>query len=184
MKYVDYTIGDKTVTNYEKVFKVNQKEGRVSSVDIIPIIKHKEKRSEMLMNIQFRAPVYGYTLEFPTGTTEDEDYEGNAKRQMLEQTGYVVQSLAKIPMPVLFYDPWKSNEDTYLFIATIDGDDPNSFQGQRLEHDEDIKSIKFEINQNLLQTIVNYAKQHKLHLQSKVYSLCLGMWMKNNLKNL
>ncbi len=51
MKYVDYTIGDKIVSNYQKVFKTNQKEGRVSSVDIIPIIKHAHKKSEILMNV-------------------------------------------------------------------------------------------------------------------------------------
>lgn len=61
------------------------------------------------MNVEFRAPVSGYTLEFPTGTTQDQNYEENARRQMLEQTGYVVDSFVKMPMPVLYYDPWKSD---------------------------------------------------------------------------
>ncbi len=61
------------------------------------------------MNVEFRAPVSGYTLEFPTGTTQDQNYEENACRQMLEQTGYVVDSFVKMPMPVLYYDPWKSD---------------------------------------------------------------------------
>ena len=38
MKYVDYNIGDKTVHNYEKIFRTTSKNNRVESVDIIPII--------------------------------------------------------------------------------------------------------------------------------------------------
>jgi hypothetical protein len=53
----------------------------------------------------------------------------------LEETGYVAESIVKMPTPVLQYDPWKSNEDSYLFVATINGDNPNSFTGQQLEHD-------------------------------------------------
>lgn len=84
------------------------------------------------MNVEFRAPVHGYTLEFPTGMTEDDNYEDNAKREMLEETGYVIDKIVKMPSPTLYYDPWKSDENTLLFLATINGDDPSSFKGQRL----------------------------------------------------
>ena len=29
-------------------------------------------------------------------------------------------------MPLIYSDPWKSNEADYVYIAMIDGDDPNS----------------------------------------------------------
>jgi len=80
MKYVDYTIGDQTVHNYEKIFRTTSKTDRVSSVDMIPIIKYKEKKPQILFNVEYRAPVQAYTLAFPTGMTDDDNYEENAKR--------------------------------------------------------------------------------------------------------
>jgi hypothetical protein len=43
LKYVDYTIGNKTVHNYEKVFLTTSKPAKVDSVDIVPIIKRKDQ---------------------------------------------------------------------------------------------------------------------------------------------
>ena len=100
---------------------------------------------------------------------------------MLEETGYVIDKFVKTPTPVLFYDPWKSNENTYVFLGTINGDDPESFKGQKLEHDEDIKTIKFEINENLLENVVEYCNKNEIKLESRVYTLCLGLWFKHNL---
>lgn len=51
---------------------------------------------------------------------------------MLEETGYVVDTILKTPLPTLYYDPWKSDENTQLFLMTINGDDPESFKGQQL----------------------------------------------------
>lgn len=49
MKHVDFTIGKQTIHNYEKVFRTTSKPGQIDGVDIIPIIKHKEKKPEILM---------------------------------------------------------------------------------------------------------------------------------------
>ncbi len=87
MKYVDFTVGERTVTNYEKIFRTTQKEGVIDGIDIIPIIKYKSGKSEIVMIMEFRPPVRGYTLEFPTGMTNDSNYEENARRQLLEETG-------------------------------------------------------------------------------------------------
>ena len=32
------------------------------------------------MNVEFRAPVQSFTLAFPTGMTDDDNYEENVKR--------------------------------------------------------------------------------------------------------
>jgi len=102
---------------------------------------------------------------------------------MLEETGYSIEKIEKTPTPVLYYDPWKSDENTYVFIATINGDDPDSFKGQKLEHDEDIKTVKFDIDEKLLENVIAYCNEHKLKLESKVYTLSLGIWFKYNLSN-
>ena len=69
MKYVDYTIGDKRINNYEKIFRVTSKEGVVDGVDILPIIRYKNKQPEVVMIVELRPPVQAYTLAFPTGMT-------------------------------------------------------------------------------------------------------------------
>lgn len=62
MKYVNFTIGDRVVKNYEKVFRTTSKPNQLDGVDIVPIIKYKEKPAELVMIIEFRPPVKGYTL--------------------------------------------------------------------------------------------------------------------------
>lgn len=51
MKYVDYTIGKETLNSYEKVFRTTTKPGQIDGVDIIPIIKYKNKKAQLLMNV-------------------------------------------------------------------------------------------------------------------------------------
>lgn len=80
LKYVDYTIGHQTVNNYEKIYLTTSKPGKIDSVDIIPIIQYKERPSELIMIAEFRPPVHGYVLQFPTGMAEDTNYEENARR--------------------------------------------------------------------------------------------------------
>ena len=58
----------------------------------------------------------------------------------------MVDSFVKVPTPTLFYDPWKSNEDTFRLVATINGDDPNHFKEQKLQHDECITVVKFPLD--------------------------------------
>ena len=74
MKHISYSIGDSTVNNYQSVFRTTSKAGQLDGVDIIPIIKYKERISEIVMIVEFRAPTKGFTLEFPTGMAEGKDY--------------------------------------------------------------------------------------------------------------
>jgi len=62
MKYVDYTIGDREVKNYEKIFRTTSKPGQLDGVDIIPIISYSNKKQELVMIIEFRPPIKGYSL--------------------------------------------------------------------------------------------------------------------------
>ena len=51
---------------------------------------------------------------------------------MLQETGYVINKFIEIPYPVMYTDPWKSNECGLFYIAIIDGDDPNHKKEQDL----------------------------------------------------
>lgn len=69
MKYLDYTIGGKAVHNYEAVYRTTTKNKGFpfDGVDVIPIIKYKEKPSEIVMIANFRPPAGRFSLEFPAG---------------------------------------------------------------------------------------------------------------------
>lgn len=62
MKHVDYCIGEHTVKNYQAIFRTTSKKGQLDGVDIIPIIKYKDKKPEIVMIEEFRAPTKGFTL--------------------------------------------------------------------------------------------------------------------------
>ena len=84
----------------------------------------------------------------------------------------------------MYYDPWKSNETSTVVIAMIDGDDPKSRPGQKLEEDENIRVVRMRIDDKLMDRVVAYCKKHKLHLEAKIYSMCMGLWVKQNLASL
>ena len=76
----------------------------------------------MILIANFRPPAMKFSVEFPAGLLEDTNYEENARREMLEETGYEVEKFEEIPLPPVYYDPWKSNDSGLIFLATINGD--------------------------------------------------------------
>ena len=65
----------KTITNYEMIFRphLEGKELDTQAVDIIPILKYKDRPTEIVLIANFRPPVMKYVLEFPSGFLEDND---------------------------------------------------------------------------------------------------------------
>ena len=86
MKYVDFSIGEKVVKNYEAVYRTTTKNKgfEVDGVEVIPIIKYKEQKSKLVLIANFRPPANKFVLEFPSGLLESNDFEENARREMLE----------------------------------------------------------------------------------------------------
>ena len=101
---------------------------------------------------------------------------------MLEQTGYEVQKFIQLPMPTIYCDPWKSNESGLLYIAMINGDDPNAKKEQNLEEQQNIKVIKVPFDDKLMYTISDLVKNNDYALQSKLWSVCLGLTMSKYIK--
>ena len=77
VKYVDYEIGGRRINNYEMVFRstTEDKNLDIDGVDIIPIIKYKEKPSQLLLIANFRPPAGKFVLEFPAGLLDHESIE-------------------------------------------------------------------------------------------------------------
>jgi 8-oxo-dGTP pyrophosphatase MutT (NUDIX family) len=78
----------------------------------------------------FRPPVGKFVIEFPSGLVESNDYEANAQRELLEETGFIAKRFVTMPLSQIYSDPWKSNENGMLYLGVIDGDDPNSHHAQ------------------------------------------------------
>ena len=86
MKYVTFSIGEKTVENYEAVYRTTTKNRGfgIDGVEVIPLIKYKDQPPELVMIANFRPPTNSFVLEFPSGLIEDEDFEENARRETVE----------------------------------------------------------------------------------------------------
>ena len=69
VKFVDYEIGGRRLNNYEMVFRptTEDKKLEIDGVDVIPIIKHKDKPTQLILIANFRPPVGKFVLEFPAG---------------------------------------------------------------------------------------------------------------------
>jgi len=84
---------------------------RPSAVVIIPKIKN-----QIPLIRQYRYPINDYTLELPMGAVEkNETLKEAAKRELLEETGFIAGKLKKIgefyPMPGIF------KEKCHIFLA-------------------------------------------------------------------
>lgn len=64
MKHIDVEINGKRITNYEMVFRPTTEKGGydIDGVDVIPVIKYKEKPSQILLIANYRPPANKYIL--------------------------------------------------------------------------------------------------------------------------
>lgn len=64
IKYQTYSIGDRVVPKYETVYRTTtKKSGRaIDGVEVIPVIKYKENKSEVVLIANFRPPVNKFVL--------------------------------------------------------------------------------------------------------------------------
>lgn len=121
----------KQVSYRKRSFKVNIVD-IPRTVGILAYFKNK-----IILVKQFRFPLKKETLEIPAGKVEkNETPERAAKRELLEETGFIAKNLEKIGQ---FYPtPGYSNEVLSLFRAK----NLNKSK-QKMDEDEFIKEIRF-----------------------------------------
>ena len=125
-KYITYPSGRKFKKRYVK---------HPGSVLIIPVIG-----DEIILLKQYRYTIDKYIYELPAGTLEKgESFEECARRELLEETGYVAGDIKKILE--LYIAPGYSDEKIHVFLATN-----LKYVGQRVEEDEEIIVERHHIN--------------------------------------
>src|SRR4030042_6723830 len=86
---------------------------RRGGVLIFPLTKDKEVILEKI----FRIPINNYSIELPGGAIDrkNETLKKNAKRELIEDTGYVANKL--IPVFEWELSPWVTKSSAILFFA-------------------------------------------------------------------
>lgn len=106
------------------------------SVAIIPFIDNET----VILIEQYRSAIEKTILEIPAGTIEfNEKPKDCAKRELLEETGYVSKNFKKIL--VGYTSPGYSDEKMHFYLAT-----DLTYKGKNPEEDESIRIKKIKLN--------------------------------------
>ena len=186
--------GDNVRTQYlfERPIKAGQE--RLSSGSDIIALGIKDGRVKIILELIYRIPVEKYLIQLPAGMRDE--HETNlvtcAVRELHEETGYIgkaptspaILSLQPIlESPILYNDPWKSNETTNLVTLEIDFSDPeNHSPTPHLEDDEDISILVCDLLS--LKEDLEIACGGKYELDNRVQQLIMGIQVGQSLKGI
>jgi len=179
---VDYIIeGSNQHRTWELVERITRTSGsEIDRVDIIGIVHSRQNQQRQLaLIVSYRPAVGKFVLELPGGLTKKgETCEDAAFRELREEAG--LQGEFKSISPELMNDPWKSNENSKIIQAQIDGDnDINCRPQQQLAQDEMIELIYFPID-NLLENLTAFCDKFNTGIDVKLYTLALGLELGKN----
>ena len=124
---------DFVVLEYEKGGKVFRRQlvRHPGAVVIVPILED----GKVIFERQFRFSVGDYILELPAGTLEEEENPLEcARRELLEETGYIAEDWEKVAE--FYLAPGYSTEYMHLFFAKN-----LKFLGGNLDEEEDIEIL-------------------------------------------
>lgn len=111
---------------------------------VAAVLHHRERDAVFLVN-QFRYPTYekgpGWITEIVAGMIDEgEDPEVAMRREILEETGYLVERLVHISD--FYLSPGGSSERIFLYCAEISGAGPAEKGGGLAAENEDIRLIE------------------------------------------
>ena len=152
----------------------------VDGTSIIPIIRRKDGKKDIVLVAEYRIPVGGRVLGFPGGLKDyGESAELCAMRELQEETGYTMDRCISEALPdiVSFVDPWKSNECENVVIAEIDGEHADNIKPkQDLEAEEDITVLIVpNLGPNTLDQAAAICQKYGMHMSSDLRRFLLGI---------
>jgi 8-oxo-dGTP pyrophosphatase MutT (NUDIX family) len=209
----------KFLSYYEKEFEINNNNNNntiswecvdynsklenpstTNAISIIPIFSKSKKF--LIIGI-FRYPVQKYSLEFPSGLIDKEDYLNSkdfsetliksALRELKEETGYLgtfkkfftpnglsIEEQIQLSSNI-FYDPWKSMDNCVRILVEINEEDEKNKKEcvkQNLDECEIIKTFSIEKN-NLLNFIKEKVLKENYTCSTELYNFALGIELNN-----
>jgi ADP-ribose pyrophosphatase len=191
-KLADYENNGSIIENYEYIERTTRK-GNFDGVDVLGIVTYPitKQPKKVLLISNYRPPINKYVIQFPAGLLDHEgDGIDDAIRETKEETGFCAKrtfnllDIHPIPQlsPILYGDPWKSNECGKLAILEIDGDSKeNKNIKQELEASESIQAHLFDFHPDLLSKLLIFAETNDFAIEGKVYSYFLGISMYQSL---
>ena len=176
----EYTLPDNRVIKKQRVQKNN---GKDAVVIITRTIDDK-----YIMVFQNRVDNI-VSCEFPSGYVEkDEDIVLAALRELEEETGYIGEFLnyrsqilenndKNIQLKIesnIFFDPWKSSDNSLECFVKINGDDISNKKKQKLDKDELIKVYEVELDK-LIDFLKEKINKDGYGCSSQLYNFALGI---------
>jgi len=117
--------------------------------DSTAVVLHDKRADTLVMTEQFRYPTYekgpGWLLELPAGVVEQgEDPADTMRREMLEETGYAVQTVRHIG--TFYLSPGGSSERIVLYYANATPQNQVARGGGVISEGEDIRVLVLKVD--------------------------------------
>ena len=169
----------------------------IYAINIIPLIYYSSQPKKIILVAVFRYPINKYCLEFPGGFIDKTDSENTSDfseaikkatlRELEEETGYIGEFMhytAKLFISDekkelniesnIFFDPWKSTDNSLGCFVKINGDDIHNKKEQNLDENELIKVYEVEMDK-LLEFIGEKISKEGFGCSSQLYNFALGL---------
>lgn len=117
--------------------------------DAAVVLMYEQDTDSVIFVKQFRVPAVehdeDWLVEIPAGVVDEgEDAETAAVREVMEETGYRVNSIE--PVKTFYVSPGYTTERMHLFYAEVNTVDKISDQHGLIEEGEDIKLVKVPVD--------------------------------------
>lgn len=118
--------------------------------DAVAVLVHNIDTDELIFTDQFRYPTYdktgGWLLELPAGMIDEgEDPSDSAKREILEEIGYVIHDLEHLQ--TFYLSPGTSSERIFLYYATVRNVDKKGKGGGLVSEGEFIRIVNIKLRE-------------------------------------
>lgn len=159
---------------------------RCGSYDGVQILATVQDQGflKLITIAMYRFPLQKYVLEMPSGKLDgaDSSPQHAAIRELKEESGYIASARCVRGMgPVVYNDPWKSNECARTVLLEVDGALPeNQWPQQALDPEEDATVHLLRMDR-LDREIRELAQAKGYEIDSRLYSLGLGLAFGGNM---